>query len=168
MWEPFAEDARRTIVLAQEVAQMFASNFIGSEHITFALADRDDEVGRLLAQSVDRDAIKERLGAAGRAPGPEMMFNREAKRTIELAFVNARRLDHNYIDVAHLALALRAQDPIALVHADRLEVANAFVHRQPAGEVPRPVGEVTALDRRAGAARGCAYRRKEQPSDIGA
>jgi len=113
MWEPFGARARRTIVRAQEVAHLFGSGFIGTEHIAFALAEGDDEVGHLLANSLDRDAIRERLGSLTEAPKREMVFTRGAKRSIELAFVNARRLNHNYIGVAHLALGLLdAGDPL--------------------------------------------------------
>lgn len=106
MWEPFNDPARHAIVRAQEVAQMFASHFIGTEHIAFALAEADDEVGRIMATAIDRNAIRERLGGAASAPTSEMVFTPGAKRTIELAFENARRLDHRYIGEAHLALGV--------------------------------------------------------------
>jgi ATP-dependent Clp protease ATP-binding subunit ClpA len=114
MWEPFGERARRTIVRAQEVAHLFGSGSIGTEHIAFALAEGDDEVGHLLANALDRDAIRARLGGVKEAPKQEMQFTAGAKRSIELAFVNARRLDHHYIGVAHLALGLLdGGDPLA-------------------------------------------------------
>ena len=106
MWEPFGPAARRTIVRAQEVAHLFGSGFIGTEHLAFVLAEGDDEVGHLLANALDRDAIRARLGGVSEAPKSEMKFTQGAKRTIELAFVNARRLHHDYIGVAHLALGL--------------------------------------------------------------
>ena len=106
MWEPFSRSARRTIVRAQEVAHLFGSDHIGTEHLAFVLAEGDDEVGCLMAGALDRDAIRERLGVASGAPKGEMVFAPEAKRVIELAFVNARRLNHEYIGVAHLALGL--------------------------------------------------------------
>jgi hypothetical protein len=112
MWEPFSEPARRAVVRAQAVAQMFGANFIGTEHLAFALAETDDEVGHLLANACDRDALRERLGAAASAPQSEMVFTAGAKNVIELAFENARRLDHNYIGAGHLALGLLASsDP---------------------------------------------------------
>jgi ATP-dependent Clp protease ATP-binding subunit ClpA len=106
MWEPFSEPARHAIVRAQEVAQMFGSSYIGTEHITFALAERDDAVGEALAKTVDRDAIRERLGAASATPVAEMVFTSGAKHSIERAFENARRLNHNFIGTAHIALGI--------------------------------------------------------------
>ena len=112
MWEPFTEPSRRAIVRAQEVAQMFGSHYIGTEHVSFALAEGDNEVGRIFAGAIDRDAIRERLGDVSRAPEIEMVFTTGAKRAIETAFENARRLNHNYIGLAHLALGvLDSGDP---------------------------------------------------------
>ena len=110
LWEPFTEPARHAIVRAQEVAQMFASTYIGTEHIAFALAERDDELGRLLTNAVDRERLRELLGGARGFPKPEMVFTPGAKRTIELAFENARRLGHDYISAAHLALGILGSD----------------------------------------------------------
>ena len=112
MWEPLTEPARRTIVRAQEVAQMFGSSSIGSQHITFALAESDDALGELLAQTVDRAAIRERLGGASASPTAEMVFTAAAKESIGLAFENARRLGHHVVGTAHLALGvLRSSEP---------------------------------------------------------
>ncbi len=120
MWEPFSEPARHAIVRAQEVAQMFGSTHIGTEHLTFALAETDDAVGEALAHAIDRAAIRELLGSVGSAPTVEMVFTSGAKRSIELAFENARRLNHNFIGKAHIALGILAADdpPPLLPHAD--------------------------------------------------
>jgi|GEM_PF-2225689 len=135
MWEPFTEPARRAIVRAQEVAQMFGSSFIGTEHIAFALAEGDNEVGRILAGAVDRDAIRTLLGDVSRAPVQEMVFTTGAKRAIETAFENARRLNHNYIGLAHLALGLLdSGDPPPLIAG------------RTAGELREELGRAASLE----------------------
>jgi ATP-dependent Clp protease ATP-binding subunit ClpC len=106
MWEPFTERARHAIVRAQEVAQMFASTYIGNEHIAFALAESDDELGKALTDAIDRDELRELLGGARGFPKSEMVFTGGAKRTIELAFENARRLGQDFIGAAHVALGI--------------------------------------------------------------
>ena len=111
MWEPFSEPARRAVVRSQEVAQMFGASFIGTEHMTFALAETDDAVGAALAKAVDREALRKLLGDVSRAPTDEMVFTSGAKRSIELAFENARRLNHNYIGSAHIALGILESEP---------------------------------------------------------
>jgi ATP-dependent Clp protease ATP-binding subunit ClpA len=128
MWEPFTEPARRAVVRAQQVAQMFGSSHIGVEHLAFALAENDDPLGAVLAAGFDRDAMRELLGAAGSAPTPEMMFSSGAKRVIEAAFENARRLNHNYISTAHLALGILTSDdrPPFAPGADPVELRAAI------------------------------------------
>jgi ATP-dependent Clp protease ATP-binding subunit ClpA len=127
MWEPFSEPARRAIVRAQEVAQMFGANFIGTEHMIFALAEADDAVGAALTNAVDRDALREQLGNVSQAPVVEMVFTTAAKQSIELAFENARKLSHNYIGTGHVALGILASaepPPLLPDHdADSLRLA---------------------------------------------
>ena len=109
MWEPFTQSARHAIVRAQEVAQMFASNYIGTEHIAFALAEGDDDLGRLMTNTIDREQLRDVLGGAARPPQTEMVFTTGAKRAIELSFENARRLNHNSVAAAHLGLGILAE-----------------------------------------------------------
>jgi hypothetical protein len=126
MWEPFSEPARRAVVRSQEVAQMFGANFIGTEHMTFALAETDDAVGAALAKAVDREALRKLLGDVSRAPTDEMVFTSGAKRSIELAFENARRLNHNYIGSAHIALGiLESREPPPLRPGEDIGVLRA-------------------------------------------
>ena len=115
MWEPFSEPARRAVVRAQEVAQMFGANFIGTEHLLFAIAERDDPVGAALTHAVDRSALREQLENVSHGSVVEMVFTPGAKRAIELAFENARRLNHNYIGTAHLALGIVGSEPPPLL-----------------------------------------------------
>ncbi len=115
LWEPFTQGARQAIVRAQEVAQLFGSAAVGTEHLAFALDQGGDGVATALAQSLDRDALRARLGAASSAPSAEMVFAPSAKRAIESAFENARRLNHNFIGTPHLALGLlETDDPLPL------------------------------------------------------
>ncbi len=106
MWEPFSVPARRTIQRAHEVAQLFAAPSVGTAHLAFALAETDDGTGQAFAAALDRDAIRVRLGSARGAPQTEMSFSAAAKRSIECAFINARRLKQSFIGSAHLALGV--------------------------------------------------------------
>jgi ATP-dependent Clp protease ATP-binding subunit ClpA len=137
MWEPFSGPARHVFVRAQQVAQMFGSSTIGTEHMTFALAESDDEVGSVLAGAVDREAMRQLLGAASARPTDEMTFTRGAKQSIELAFESARRLNQNFIGTAHIALGIVASsEPPPLVAttdsaALRAALELAATHEQP-------------------------------------
>lgn len=147
MWEPFSEPARRVVVRAQEVAQMFGANFIGNEHLIFALAEGDGPVAAALVDAVDRDAIRERLGDVTRAPSNEMVFTAAAKQSIELAFENARRLGHEFIGTGHLALGiLGSSDPPPLlagrdVESLRAALALAASHDRPPSKAERDAAQ---------------------------
>jgi ATP-dependent Clp protease ATP-binding subunit ClpA len=150
MWEPFSEPARHVFVRAQEVAQMFGSSTIGTEHMTFALAESDDEVGSALAGAVDRAAMRQLLGAVSASPTDEMTFTRGAKQSIELAFESARRLKQNFIGPAHIALGIVASsDPPPLVATTDSAVLRAALELAAKHEQP-PV--VVAKDDPAGSA----------------
>jgi ATP-dependent Clp protease ATP-binding subunit ClpC len=128
-WEPFTADARHAMVRAQEVAVLFGGSSVGTEHVLFALADGDDALGALLAGALDRDAIRHRLGAVSGAPGAELQFSDGAKRAVALAFANARRLGHNFIGPAHLALgALEAESPPLAAAVSGAEVRSELEH----------------------------------------
>jgi ATP-dependent Clp protease ATP-binding subunit ClpC len=117
------------MVRAQEVAVLFGGSSVGTEHVLFALADGDDELGALLAGALDRDAIRQRLAAVSGAPGAELQFSDGAKRTVALAFANARRLGHNFIGPAHLALgALEAEPPPLAGAVSGAEVRTVLEH----------------------------------------
>ncbi|MBC5799198.1 MAG: hypothetical protein GIW94_04360 [Candidatus Eremiobacteraeota bacterium] len=105
MWEPFSEPARSLIVSAQQIAKTAGHGYIGTEHILCALVQSDSEVGRLVAGAVDRAAIEANC-TNGPGAVQEMAFSQDAKRVIEIAFENARRLGDMYIGTKHLALGI--------------------------------------------------------------
>lgn len=115
MWEPFTEPGRRSIVRAQELAQEYGDAFIGHHHIFVALADDADVAEALSALGADRHRVAEAaenvLGEKSFTPVQEMVFTSEAKRMIELAFDNARKLNNNFIGPEHLALGYIALGP---------------------------------------------------------
>lgn len=100
-----ASPARASIVRAQEIAQRACHNYIGAEHIAYALTQSDGEVGRLMAGAVDRAAIEAMWNQSG-AIAQEMVFAPGAKRVIEIAFENARRIGDSYVGEKHIALGL--------------------------------------------------------------
>lgn len=108
MWEPFTAQARDAMVQAQHVAERHGDSFISHHHILIAIADAPDVAQVFAAMGIGRDRIQEAgakiLGEEGGAPAKEMTFTSEAKRMIELAFDNARKLDNNFIGCEHLAL----------------------------------------------------------------
>jgi len=111
-FERFSERARRVLSLAQEEAQRFNHNYIGTEHILLGLVREGEGLGaRVLANlGVDlnkvRAAVEFIIGRGEKPVTGEIGLTPRAKRVLELAVDEARRLGHNYIGTEHLLLGL--------------------------------------------------------------
>src|SRR5579864_2994873 len=112
MWEPFTERARRSIVLAQEEAQRLGNNYIGTEHILLGIISEGESLAAKVLETLGVNLAKVRaeveaiVGRGGQSVHKEIVFTPRAKRVIELAFEEARQLNHNYIGTEHLLLGL--------------------------------------------------------------
>ena len=111
-FEKFSERARRVLSLAQEEAQRFNHNYIGTEHILLGLV-RETEGGaaKVLANlNVElakvRSAVEFIIGRGERPTPGEIGLTPRAKKVIELAVDEARRLDNHYIGTVHLLTGL--------------------------------------------------------------
>ncbi len=111
-FEKFSERARRVLSLAQEEAQRFNHNYIGTEHILLGLARETEGVAaRVLSNlgvelSKVRSAVEFIIGRGEKAVPGEIGLTPRAKKVIELAVDEARRLNHSYIGTEHLLIGL--------------------------------------------------------------
>ena len=111
-FDKFTERARRVLTLAQEEAQRFNHNYIGTEHLLLGLVREGDGVAaKVLANlgvelSKVRSAVEFIIGRGDRAVLGEIGLTPRAKKVIELAVDEARRLHHHYIGTEHLLLGL--------------------------------------------------------------
>src|SRR4051812_41737794 len=111
-FDKFTERARKVLTLANEEAQRFNHNYIGTEHILLGLIREGDGVAaRVLANlGVElpkvRAAVEFIIGRGDRMVVGEIGLTPRAKKVIELAVEEARRLKHNYIGTEHLLLGL--------------------------------------------------------------
>ena len=112
-FERFSERARRVLSLAQDEAQRFNHSYIGTEHILLGLV-RENE--GLAARSLSnlgvelakvRSAIEFIIGKGERPVSSENIgLTPRAKKVIEVAVDEARRLNHQYIGTEHLLIGL--------------------------------------------------------------
>jgi len=174
-FEKFTDTARKVLTYAQEEAQRYNHNYIGTEHLLLGLARvRNGNAARALQQfGVDlhslRKAIEFIIGRGESAIMAEIGLTPRAKTVIEYAVDEARRLGHSYISDEHLLLGLlREGDGIAAgvlesrgVSLERLrsillqEISQAAPLNAPTiGDLQRPdivalrldPGTLTALD----------------------
>ncbi len=127
MWQRFTERARRVIIVGQEEAGQMSSGHVGTEHLLLGLAREDEGVAAqiLVAAGVSlakvRSAIEGAVQPAADPTAGEPKLTPKAKRVLELAADEARRMRHNYIGTEHLLLALlREKDGLASVVLRRL------------------------------------------------
>ena len=111
-FEKFSERARRVLSLAQEEAQRFNHNYIGTEHILLGLVRETDGVAAKVLASLGvelnkvRSAVEFIIGRGERTTPGEIGLTPRAKKVIELAVDEARRLNHTYIGTEHLLIGL--------------------------------------------------------------
>ena len=111
-FEKFSERARRVLSLAQEEAQRFNHNYIGTEHILLGLVRESDGVAARVLSNLSieltkvRSAVEFIIGRGDRPSPGEIGLTPRAKKVIELAVDEARRLNHHYIGTEHLLIGL--------------------------------------------------------------
>ncbi|MPZ99361.1 MAG: AAA domain-containing protein [Dehalococcoidia bacterium] len=111
-FDKFTERARRVLTLAQEEAQRFNHNYIGTEHLLLGLVREGDGVAAKVLSNLGvelnkvRSAVEFIIGRGDRASTGEIGLTPRAKKVIELAVDEARRLNHSYIGTEHLLLGL--------------------------------------------------------------
>ncbi len=121
MFERFTDRARKVMALANQEAQRLNHEYIGTEHILLGLVKEGSGVGATVLKQLDVDLRKVRMEVEKLVKsGPDMVTigklpqTPRAKKVIEYAIEEARKLGHNYVGTEHLLLGLlREQDGIA-------------------------------------------------------
>jgi ATP-dependent Clp protease ATP-binding subunit ClpA len=112
MYEKFTDRARKVMQLANQEAQRFNHEVIGTEHVLLGLAKEGGGVGANVLKNLDIDLRKirreiERIVQSG----PEIVMGKlpqtpQTKNAIAYAIEEARNLNHDYIGTEHLLLGL--------------------------------------------------------------
>ena len=108
----FTERARKVLQLAQEEAQRFNHNYIGTEHLLLGLVREGDGVAARVLNNMGvqlpkvRSAVEFIIGRGEGAVIGDIGLTPRAKKVLELAVDEGRRLNHHYIGTEHLLLGL--------------------------------------------------------------
>src|SRR5689334_22764640 len=153
MYERFTDRARKVMQLANQEAQRFNHEYIGTEHVLLGLVKEGSGVAANVLKNLDVDLRKirlevERIVQPG-AGGDQVVMGRlphtpRAKKVIEYSIEEARNLNHNYVGTEHLLLGLlREQEGVAAqvlmnlglkLEDVREEVLNLLGHNPESGE----------------------------------
>src|SRR3984957_11152669 len=148
MYERFTDRARKVMQLANQEAQRFNHEYIGTEHILLGLVKEGSGVAANVLKNLDIDLRKIRLEVEKIVQsGPDMVTmgklpqTPRAKKGIEYSIEEARNLNHNYVGTEHLLLGLlREQEGVAAqvlmnlglkLEDVREEVLNLLGHNMP-------------------------------------
>src|SRR6201998_1180908 len=121
MYESFTDRARKVMQLANQEAQRFNHEYIGTEHILLGLVKEGSGVAANVLKNLDIDLRKIRLEVEKLVKsGPDMVTmgklpqTPRAKKVIEYSMEEARNLNHNYVGTEHILLGLlREQEGVA-------------------------------------------------------
>jgi ATP-dependent Clp protease ATP-binding subunit ClpC len=121
MYERFTDRARKVMQLANQEAQRFNHEYIGTEHILLGLVKEGSGVAANVLKNLDVDLRRIRMEVERLVQsGPEMVtmgklpHTPRAKKVIEFSMEEARNLNHNYVGTEHILLGLlREQEGVA-------------------------------------------------------
>src|ERR1700750_1184093 len=104
MYERFTDRARKVMQLANQEAQRFNHEYIGTEHILLGLVKEGSGVAANVLKNLEVDLPKSRLGVEKIVQaGPDMVTmgrlpqTPRAKKVIEYSIEEERNLNHNYV-----------------------------------------------------------------------
>ena len=121
MYERFTDRARKVMQLANQEAQRFNHEYIGTEHVLLGLIKEGSGVAANVLKNLDVDLRKIRMEVEKLVQsGPDMVTmgklpqTPRAKKVIEYSMEEARNLNHNYVGTEHILLGLlREQEGVA-------------------------------------------------------
>jgi ATP-dependent Clp protease ATP-binding subunit ClpB len=156
----FTEKAQEAIINAQQLAERMQSPVLDAEHLLAALVEPDDGIPAetLRRLGVDLPAFRGELAGIltrrARIQGGSLTLDPRAKRVIDRAQEEARRLGDEYTSTEHLLLALtevggEAQQLLERHGANREAVLSALQQVRGGQRVtnPNPEGTYQALEK---------------------
>lgn len=134
------------MVLAQDEARHFNHNYIGTEHVLLGLIREGDGIAARALREVGVDLDEARgqvesvVGYGEEGTGARAPFTPRTSKVLQLALLEARRLDHDYIGTEHVLLGLlRESEGVAArvllnLDVDPDAVRREVIRRLPDGE----------------------------------
>lgn len=156
-WQRFTENARKVIFYAQNEAQNVHENQVSTEHLLLGLLrDWANTASRVLDRmgiSIERIRQEvERCAHRGDeiSDDIELTLTPRAQRVIDLAHIESRKLNNNYIGTEHLLLGLigegegpaaRTLTKLGALYPMTLEQVKAFQNKESTGTTVEQVPE---------------------------
>ena len=117
MYERFTDRARKVMRLANQEAQRFNHEYIGTEHLLLGLIKEGSGVAANVLKNLEVDLRKIRLevekllqGGPDLPPMRKRPQTPRAKKVIEYSIEESRSLGHKYVGTEHILLGLLRED----------------------------------------------------------
>src|SRR5919199_2300625 len=143
--EPFAEDGRQAIALAQDEARALGHQYLGTEHLLLGVLRVGEGRGAraLAGLGIDRDrvvrAVVEDIGRGSESVEGTIPFTPRSKKALELALRESLAARSGSVDSGHVLLGLvRVEEGVAArlltrLGADVDKVRRALIRHQAHG-----------------------------------
>ena len=130
-FDRFTERARKVLSLASDEARRMQHGFVGTEHLLLGLVEEGSGVAAKALQNLGvvdvaqvRAVVETFVGIGKQQIKGDIGMTGRAKKVIELAVDEARRLNHHYIGTEHLLLGLlREGDGVGAKVLTKLNIA---------------------------------------------
>lgn len=138
MYERFTDRARRVMQLANQEAQRFNHEYIGTEHILLGLVKEGSGVAANVLKNLNLrlNVLRTEVEKIVQV-GPERIhvgkipLTPSTKKVVEWSIVESRDLNHNYVGTEHLLLGLiRVEEGIGAQVLLKLGVSGEAVRRE--------------------------------------
>ncbi|MBS3763522.1 MAG: ATP-dependent Clp protease ATP-binding subunit [Planctomycetes bacterium] len=114
MYDRFTEKAKKVISYAKQEAQRLGHEYIGTEHLLLGVLREGTGMAYTILQRLDVDPKRVRLeiekrvrhSAEGVDSGQQFPFAPRARKSIEYAVEEGKRLGQNYVGTEHILLGL--------------------------------------------------------------
>lgn len=140
MMDRFTISAKQVLINAGEEARRFNHAYIGTEHLLLELIHSNGSAGNVLRElgielQRARSAVEFIVGHGEQRAGEVPQLTASAKKVVEYALEEARKLHHQYIGPEHLLLGLVcksegvASGVLEILGVERRQVAHAVFSR---------------------------------------
>ena len=130
----FTNKAKKVIEIANDISIELGHNYIGTEHILYGLVKEGEGIAAkvLLNKGITDEKIYkkiEELLGKGKEIKESLGFTPRAKKILENAFLEAKRIGYNFIGTEHLLLAILKEDnsiAVRIISELKVEISKIY------------------------------------------
>ena len=153
LFDNFAEQGRRIVVLAQDEARYFDHNYIGTEHLLLGVIREEEGIAARTLDALGvrldeaREQVESIVGYGERAMGPQTLLTPRSKKILQLAEREALQLGHAHVGTEHILIGLaRESEGVAARVLLNLDVDPDAVRREVVGRLLDAEDETDPFD----------------------